>query len=88
MICVSDYWQKQNVTRALDYVVKPLSSSELAARIRTALRQRAGLGRAAQPQLYARGDLSIDCAERWVTLAGSLVELTPTERCALRELLY
>ncbi len=93
VIFVSAYGQEENVTRALDmgavdYVVKPFSPSELAARIRAALRRRAGLGRAAQPQPYVRGDLGIDYAERRVTLAGSPVELTPTEYGVLRELSY
>ena len=91
VIFVSAYGQEENVTRALDmgaadYVVKPFSPSELGARIRAALRQRAGLGRAAQPQPYVRGDLSIDYAERRVTLDGSPVELTPTEYGVLFEL--
>ena len=91
VIFVSAYGQEENVTRALDmgavdYVVKPFSSSELGARIRAALRQRAGLGRAAQPQPYTLGDVAIDYAERRVTLGGGPVELTPTEYGVLYEL--
>ena len=91
VIFVSAYGKEENVTRALDmgavdYVVKPFSPSELAARIRAALRQRAGLGRAGQPQPYALGDLAIDYAERRVTLGGSPVKLTPTEYGVLYEL--
>ena len=91
MIFVSAYGQEENVTRALDmgavdYVVKPFSPSELGARIRAALRQRAGLGRSAQPRPYALGDMAIDYAERRVTLGGSPVEFTPTEYGVLYEL--
>ncbi len=91
VIFVSAYGREENVTRALDmgaadYVVKPFSPSELAARIRAALRQQAGLGRAAQPQPYRRGDLVIHYAERRVTLDDSPVALTPTEYGVLYEL--
>ena len=91
VIFVSAYGQEENVTRALDmgavdYVVKPFSPSELASRIRAALRQRAGQGRAAQPQPYRVGGLSIDYAERRVTVAGNHVPLTATEYAVLREL--
>ena len=91
VIFVSAYGQEENVTRALDmgavdYVVKPFSGSELASRIRAALRQRAGLGRAAQPQPYRIYELSIDYAERRVTVAENHVPLTATEYALLREL--
>ena len=68
----------------MDYVVKPFSASELTARIRAALRQRAGLAPPAQP--YALGDLGIDYAQRRVTFAGSPLELTATEYAVLYEL--
>ena len=61
VIFVSAYGQEENVTRALDlgavdYVVKPFSASELTARIRAALRQRAGLvAGGAAPALLAGG---------------------------------
>ena len=82
---------EENVTRgldmgAVDYVIKPFSASELTARIRAALRQRAGVIPEAQPQPYALGDLAIDYARRRVTLAGVPVELTPTEYGVLYEL--
>ncbi len=70
----------------MDYVVKPFSPSELAARIRATIRQRAGLSPAAQPQPYALEDLAIDYAERRVTVAGHPVELTATEYAVLYEL--
>ena len=91
VIFVSAYGEEENVIRALDmgaadYVVKPFSASELAARIRAALRQQAGLGRAGQPAPYALGDLRIDYAERRVTRAGRAVSLTATEYAVLNEL--
>ena len=91
VIFVSAYGQEENVTRALDlgavdYVVKPFSASELTARIRAALRQRAGLGPAVQAQPYALEDLSIDYAQRRVTLAGIQLDLTATEYAVLYEL--
>ena len=69
---------------AADYVVKPFSPTELAARIRAALRKRAAPGWAGPPGPYSLGDLSIDYAERRVTLAGRPVQVTATEY----ELLY
>ena len=54
VIFASVYGQEELVTKAVDmgavdYVVKPFSPSELAARIRAAMRQRAGLGRVRSP---------------------------------------
>ena len=91
VIFVSAYGQEENVTRALDlgavdYMVKPFSASELTSRIRAALRQRAGVIPTAQHLPYALGDLGIDYAQRRVTLAGSSLELTPTEYGVLYEL--
>ena len=91
VIFVSAYGQGELVTKALDmgavdYVVKPFSPSELAARIRAAMRQRAGMGRAAQSKPYLLGELRIDYAERRVTLGGRPVELTATEYAVLHEL--
>ena len=68
---------------AVDYVAKPFSPTELAARIRAALRRRV----AAEPlEPYTLGDLAIDYAERRVTLAGRPVQLTATEYGLLAEL--
>ena len=68
---------------AADYVVKPFSATELAARIRAALRRRAAVE---PPQPYVLGDLTIDYAERRVTLAGRALHLTATEYRMLAEL--
>ena len=61
-----------------DYVVKPFSSKELAARIRAVLRR----GRADElPSkiLIGEGDLELDPDRHEVRLSGDLVELTITE---------
>ena len=68
---------------AVDYVVKPFSPTELAARIRAALRKRA----ASEPsEPYVLGDLTIDYAERRVTLAGRPLPLIAMEYRLLAEL--
>ncbi len=71
---------------ASDYVVKPFSLTELAARIRAALHRRAGSDAAESPGPYQSEDLSIDYATRRVWLARRSVELTPTEYRLLYEL--
>lgn len=91
VIFLSAYGQEENITRALDkgaldYLVKPFSPSELAARIRAALRRQAGLGRHTLPDPYRLGGLAIEYGERRVTAAGRPVNLTPTEYSVLFEL--
>ncbi len=88
VIFLSAYGREELIARAFDmgatdYVVKPFSPTELAARIRAALRRRA----AAEPsEPYVLGDLTVDYAERRVTVAESPVHLTPTEYGVLAEL--
>ena len=89
VIFLSVYGREEVIARAFDmgaadYVVKPFSPTELAARIRAALRKRASPEWAEPPGPYSLGDLSIDYAERRVTLAGRPVQVTATEY----ELLY
>ncbi len=84
VIFLSAYGQEEVVARAFDlgasdYVVKPFSSTELAARIRASLRKRSKIGRAGFPEPYLADDLCIDYAWRRVTVAGDPVHLTPTE---------
>ena len=91
VIFLSAYGQQEHITRALDmgavdYVVKPFAPSELAARIRAALRRRSGLGWRPQPNPYHYGELSIDYGERRARVAGSPVKLTATEFAVLYEL--
>ena len=53
-----------------------LSPTELVARIKAALRKREAPEWAEPPEPYVFGDLTVDYAERRVTLAGRPVQLT------------
>ena len=82
VIFISAYGRDETIARALevgaaDYIVKPFSSTELAARVRAALRRRT----AALPFLV--GDLAIDYEQRRTTVAGRTVHLTATEYALL-----
>ena len=88
VIFVSAYGQDHLVARAFemgadDYVVKPFSPTELVARIKAALRKRT-LSEPAVP--YVVGDLTINYAERLVTLAGKPIDLTAIQYRLLIEL--
>ena len=63
---------------ASDYLTKPFSLAELAARIRALLRRGATQDVAAAPR-YHFGELDIDIEGHVVSLDGSDVHLTPTE---------
>ncbi|MXY59632.1 MAG: response regulator transcription factor [Chloroflexi bacterium] len=71
---------------ATDYIVKPFSPTELVARVRAALRRQSERYRDAPPEPYVFGELTIDYAERLVTLAGRPVRLTATEYGLLYQL--
>ena len=91
VIFLSAYGQDQVVARAFemgaaDYVVKPFSPTELAARIQAALRRQAWPVLGAPTSPYLLGDLSIDYAQHNVTVGGRPVELTGTEFRMLAEL--
>ena len=78
VIFISAYGSGETIARALeagaaDYVVKPYSQAELAARVGLALRRRTA------PGPFRLGDLEIDRAKRRVTLAGRPLRLTATE---------
>lgn len=64
-----------------DYITKPFGTSELLARIRTAIRhnRKAMIGSDDNNSIYIIGDLSIDYNKRLVTVAGSDVHLTQIE---------
>jgi two-component system, OmpR family, phosphate regulon response regulator PhoB len=63
-----------------DYVIKPFSPRELAARVRTVLRrQRAGAGTADRVPPMEFNDLRIDPSTREVVASGRAVELRPKE---------
>ena len=81
----------QNIDRAFelgaaDYVVKPFTPTELAARTKAALRRRESPVQTEPPEPFVLGDLIIDYAERAVTVAGRRVHLTATEYKLLFEL--
>ena len=61
-----------------DYLTKPFSPRELAARVRALLR-RAGKGTAESPQLLVVGDLEIDAGRFEVRIAGRPIVLTAKE---------
>ena len=83
VIFISAYGRDEAIASALesgaaDYIVKPFSPTELTARVRAALRRRAG----AEP--FVLGDLVIDYEQRLVSVAGRPVRLTPKEYGLLR----
>ena len=83
VIFISAYGRDETIARALesgaaDYIVKPFSPTELAARVRAALRGRA------RPEPFRLGELVIVYDERQVTVAGRPVNLTATEYELLR----
>ena len=78
VVFISGYGRDETIARALesgaaDYLVKPFSATELAARVRAALR------RHAEPEPFVLGELIIDYETRRVTVRGREVPLTPTE---------
>ena len=86
VIFLSGYGQEEVISRAFemgatDYVTKPFSPTELAARVRAALRRKP------EPFLpYEYGELAISYAERIVTVADRAIDLTATEFRLLAEL--
>ncbi len=91
VIFLSAYGRDQVVARAFeggaaDYIVKPFSPTELVARVGAALRRFTGSYRPEPSESYALGDLTINYAQRLVTLAGRPVQLTATEYRLIFEL--
>ena len=91
VIFLSAYGQEDVVAKAFDmgaddYVVKPFFPTELAARIRAALRKREAFGPGEPSEPYVCGDLVVDYAERRVSVAGHPVRLTAIEYRLLAEL--
>ena len=85
VIFISAYGRDETIVRALDagaadYIVKPFSPSELAARVRAALRRVDG------PRPFVFGDLTIHYEQRRVAIKGRPVRLTATEFELLRVL--
>ena len=86
VIFLSAYDQDELIAKAfengaVDYIVKPFSPTELAARVNAALRKKAE-----QPSSFELGELAINYAERSVAVAGRHVEVTPIEYGLLVEL--
>jgi len=69
-----------------DYITKPFGVSELLARIRAVLRRSDAAGTVVSQPTFTSGNLSINFAERRVTVNGNQVRLTPTEYSLLQEL--
>lgn len=62
-----------------DYVTKPFSPRELAARVRAVLRRTGRDREDAGPVVLVSGPFAVDLRQRSVTIARTLVTLTPTE---------
>ena len=91
VIFLSVYGQDDVIARAFDtgaadYVVKPFSPTELAARIRAALRRRRATARPEPTGPCVLGELTIYYAERRVTVGGQPIQLTAIEHQLLVEL--
>lgn len=91
IIFLSAYSQAEVVTRAYemgasDYIVKPFTPTELAARIRSALVRRTAPEQAEPAEPYVSGDLTINYLDREVTVGAEPVDLTATEYKLLFEL--
>ena len=88
VIFISAYGREEFIARAfdhgaVDYVVKPFSPTELAARIRAALRRR----EASEPlEPYVYGELTVDFTRRRAFLEGRPVPLVALEYRLLAEL--
>ena len=86
--------QEENVVKALgtgadDYIVKPFSSTELIARVEASLRKQRKQGAAGtikQHQPYRLGELTINYADRSVTVSDDRVQLSATEYKLIYEL--
>ena len=91
VIFLSAYGRQEVIAKALDsgamdYMVKPFSSTELMARVRAALRRRLTPVQDVAPVPFVLEDLILDYARRTVSVAGRPVSLTPTEYALLSEL--
>lgn len=86
VIFLSAYDQDELIARAfekgaVDYIVKPFAPTELAARVRAALRKQM-----IAPTGFELGELTIDVNARLVEVGGRMVDLTPIEFGVLVEL--
>lgn len=87
IIIISARTQEREKVAALDYgaddyITKPFGTSELLARMRTALRHSQGSGTSDGrliPPMYQCGDLTIDFDKRLVSVSGQDIHLTQIE---------
>jgi two-component system, OmpR family, KDP operon response regulator KdpE len=84
ILVLSARGQEQDKVAALDagaddYLTKPFSVAELAARLRVALRHVARTKAGVEESTYQVGDLLVDLGKRVVSVGGEAVHLTPTE---------
>ena len=91
VIFLSAYGRDETIARAFeagaaDYVVKPFSPTELVARVRAAMRRRMAPVQVEPSRPFVLGGLTINYAERGVSVAGRPVRLTATEYGMLFEL--
>ena len=91
VVFLSAYGRHEVIARAfeagaVDYMVKPFAPTELVARVRSAMRRRLAPVEDELLEPFVLGDLTIDYAERRVSLAGQPVHLTATEHDLLVEL--
>ena len=84
VIFLSAYGNDQMIDRAFeagatDYIVKPFTTTELTARVKAALLRQRDRLEAAPLRPYVLGNLTVDYAERRVSVAGRSVHLTAKE---------
>jgi two-component system KDP operon response regulator KdpE len=84
ILVLSARGQEQDKVAALDagaddYLTKPFSVAELAARLRVALRHATRTKAGSEVSTFQVGDLHVDLGKRLVTVGGEHVHLTPTE---------
>jgi two-component system KDP operon response regulator KdpE len=72
---------------ASDWIARPFSAEELFARVRAALRAQRSAATTSVPA-FTTGELSIDFAQRLVTVGGAAVALSKTEYKLLRTLAH
>ncbi|MTH80264.1 response regulator transcription factor [Paracoccus aestuariivivens] len=87
VVILSSRTDEAGIVKALemgadDYMTKPFSMRELAARLRVSLRHR--LARQGEKPLFQTGDLTVDLVRRIVRVAGEEVKLSPKEYDLLR----
>lgn len=91
VLFLSAYGRDEVIARAfeagaVDYMVKPFSTTELVARVRSAMRRQMAPVQAESLEPFVLGDLTVNYAEHAVSMAGRRVHLTPTEYDLLVEL--